>query len=203
MSLLGTLLGIPEEPVDVHAKQELELYAYNTFELHAQHEAIIANLLKKIQAGRYDHKLAPKLWEYWIESAAKAYCKEFCSAGQPWHKMFPTNLRRELAKEVADQEYRKITGGEYEMNFKPKLSGPCGGVRMGSGRFMTKSEAEAEFKEYVMPGLRTRYEQDGVPDKPARREAWNDFIDGLIRDGRLPSNAGNWSHPRGLETRSY
>ena len=39
-----------------------------------------------------------------------------------------------------------------------------------------------------------------VPDRPARREAWNNTIDFYIKDGMLPSSAANWAHPKWLET---
>lgn len=66
---------------------------------------------------------------------------------------------------------------------------------------MTKRQFEEHFEAEVLPFVARRYEQDGVPDKPARREAWNDTVDAYIRDGRLPESAGNWTHPRWLETR--
>jgi hypothetical protein len=65
---------------------------------------------------------------------------------------------------------------------------------------MTKRQFEELFREEVLPSLVERYEQDDIPDKPARREAWNNTVDAYIRDGALPEAAGNWTHPRWLET---
>jgi hypothetical protein len=65
---------------------------------------------------------------------------------------------------------------------------------------MTKRQFEEMFREEVLPSLIERYEQDGIPDKPARREAWNNTVDAYIRDRVLPEVAGNWTHPRWLET---
>ena len=65
---------------------------------------------------------------------------------------------------------------------------------------MTKAEFERYFKSEILPLVAERYEQDGIPDKPARREAWNDTVDAYIQDGILPQSAGDWSHPRWLET---
>ena len=65
---------------------------------------------------------------------------------------------------------------------------------------LTKKQFEDVFRDEVLPYVVERYEQDGVPDKPARREAWNDTVDAYIRDRSLPEAAGNWSHPRWLET---
>ena len=65
---------------------------------------------------------------------------------------------------------------------------------------MTKSEFEEYFKREVLPAVEDRYERDGIPDKPARREEWNNTVDFFIKDGQLPESAGNWAHPRWLET---
>ena len=65
---------------------------------------------------------------------------------------------------------------------------------------LTKKQFEEHFRDEVLPHVIERYEQDGIPDKPARREAWNDTVDAYIKDRQLPEAAGNWSHPRWLET---
>ena len=38
---------------------------------------------------------------------------------------------------------------------------------------MTHADAVEHFDECVLPWVVEQYEQDGVPDLPARREAWN------------------------------
>lgn len=58
---------------------------------------------------------------------------------------------------------------------------------------MTKKQFEEYFKTEVLPYIGN--------DKPARRQAWNDTVDAFIRDGLLPESAGDWTHPRWLETR--
>jgi len=65
---------------------------------------------------------------------------------------------------------------------------------------MSKKDFESYFREEVLPYIAQQYEQDGVPDKPARREAWNDTVDAFIQDRQLPKSAENWAHPRWLET---
>lgn len=97
--------------IDEAAKTELELYAYNTYELYAQFKAIIANLQRKIKAGRYNPDLAPKLWQYWIDEAAKRYCREF---GGAVRDTFDKATREALAREIAAQEYESIINGEYD-----------------------------------------------------------------------------------------
>lgn len=47
---------------------------------------------------------------------------------------------------------------------------------------MTKSEAIAEFKAEILPLV---VEQYGPRDKPAIREAWNNWTDALCKDGRI------------------
>lgn len=64
---------------------------------------------------------------------------------------------------------------------------------------LTKKQFEEVFREEVLPYVIER-ERAGFPDKPARREAWNNTVDSYIRDRTLPEAAGNWGHPRWLET---
>ena len=61
---------------------------------------------------------------------------------------------------------------------------------------MTKSEAVQEFKDYVMPGIREYFEQDGIPDWIARREGWNIFTDMLCKNNQITSEQyETWDHP--------
>lgn len=62
---------------------------------------------------------------------------------------------------------------------------------------MTKQEAVRIFKRHDMAFIRERYEKDGVPDWPARRDAWNDFTDYLQREGKITMRQyETWTHPR-------
>jgi hypothetical protein len=64
----------------------------------------------------------------------------------------------------------------------------------------TKAQVEATFKSEVMPEI-LKSERGGYPDKPMRREAWNNWIDGLWKDGTITeTQAGTWGHPKWLET---
>ena len=61
---------------------------------------------------------------------------------------------------------------------------------------LTKREAEARFREEIMPGIRDAYEQDGIPDYPGRSEAWNDWTDALCKDREITSHQyDTWTHP--------
>jgi hypothetical protein len=54
---------------------------------------------------------------------------------------------------------------------------------------MTKKEALAEFREYILPFI-------PKGDIPAKCEAWNDFTDGLCKDRRITSKQyDTWVNP--------
>jgi hypothetical protein len=59
----------------------------------------------------------------------------------------------------------------------------------------TKKEYMQYFKENILPHIKAEYEQDGRIDYPARREAWNNDIDCLVRDRQLPQRAIDWVCP--------
>lgn len=92
--------------VDETAQNELDLYAENTSELYNQKKSILANISRRISKGTYDHALAPKLWMYWVDAAAKRYQKEFGSGGSP---IFNRATKLALAQDLANR-YR--TGEE-------------------------------------------------------------------------------------------
>ena len=61
-------------------------------------------------------------------------------------------------------------------------------------RVMTWNQAYESFENYVLPYTIEAYEQDGQPDWPARREAWNNWTDGLCKDGEISDwQYSNWS----------
>lgn len=99
--------------IDKHALEELELYMDNESSIYNQKKSIIKNLQRKMDSGKYDHSLAPKMWAYWVESGAKAYAKEFDSPTN-WNKLFPKPLRDALAIKIADYERDAIKRGEYD-----------------------------------------------------------------------------------------
>jgi hypothetical protein len=86
--------------VDEVAVGELELYAENTSELYNQKKSILANIQRRIKNGTYNHALAPKLWQYWVDAAAKRYQKEF---GTPGHPIFNLATREKVARDLADR----------------------------------------------------------------------------------------------------
>ena len=61
---------------------------------------------------------------------------------------------------------------------------------------MTRDEAIEEFLAHEFPATIKRYEADGIPDWPARREAWNNFTHSLCEEGRISDwQYNNWSQP--------
>ena len=96
-------------PGEQSEARELELYADNTSEIYPLKESIILNIARKIKRGVYDPALAPKLWRYWIDAAAKRYAQEFATPDFS----FSTKVRQAVADEYARNEYEMIMNGEY------------------------------------------------------------------------------------------
>ena len=61
---------------------------------------------------------------------------------------------------------------------------------------MSKKEVMKDFKEYVLPSIRKEHEQDRRIDRPARREAWNNYTDMLHKDRLISDYAyDQWACP--------
>jgi len=60
---------------------------------------------------------------------------------------------------------------------------------------ITYEEAVEQFREGILPLIVFAYEGDGVPDYPARSEAWSNFVDGLVTDMQASIDAFLWEHP--------
>ena len=63
---------------------------------------------------------------------------------------------------------------------------------------LTKREAELEFREVVMPMLHDRARGYGLKraDPTMIRCAWNDWTDGLCKQGRITTKQyASWSNP--------
>lgn len=89
--------------LDQNAAAELQLFIENDERIYrSRFVPVMQNLKRKLDKGTYDHSLAPKLWRYLVDAAAKAYDPD---SGQ-WHKMFNTTTRQHVAQTLAD-EYRE------------------------------------------------------------------------------------------------
>ena len=61
---------------------------------------------------------------------------------------------------------------------------------------ITFAQACETFTLEILPMVQEAYEQDGDPDWPARREAWNNWVDGLCCDEQISDwQCDNWGHP--------
>ena len=61
---------------------------------------------------------------------------------------------------------------------------------------MTFAQACDLFTDEILPMIQEAHEQDGQPDWPARREAWNNWTDALASDGQISDwQVHNWGHP--------
>ncbi len=60
---------------------------------------------------------------------------------------------------------------------------------------MTNQEANELFDATILPYVRQTYEQDGIPDWPARNKAWNNWTDALCKDGTITETQYNeWTY---------
>lgn len=56
---------------------------------------------------------------------------------------------------------------------------------------LSKKHIDSEFISHILPSIKNRYEINGIKDKPARREAYNNFIDSLQKDGQITESQAN------------
>ena len=75
-----------------------------------QKSSIIKNIARKMKSGKYDHKQAPKLWMYWVESGAKLYDKLY---GSPGVKTFDKDTKMSVAIQLGDEYKAEIELGNY------------------------------------------------------------------------------------------
>jgi hypothetical protein len=67
---------------------------------------------------------------------------------------------------------------------------------------INRDEAIQRFEEAILPMVIRDCEQDGEIDKPARREAWNNFTDFLCKSEEISDwQYENWEHPECTERR--
>lgn len=69
---------------------------------------------------------------------------------------------------------------------------------------ISKTDFDHDFKMNDLMGIAQEYEKDGVPDKPARREAYNNKVDAYQKDGLISEKKANkWCITEQLETTLY
>jgi hypothetical protein len=107
------------------AADELKLYLENDGDLYRQQfMPIIKNLMRKHRKGIYDPTLAPKLWMYLVDRAAKKYYEDGMAHQDmvDWNKAFPKKVREEVAKKLAEEQYEMIKEGEYDDWYEGELA---------------------------------------------------------------------------------
>ena len=58
------------------------------------------------------------------------------------------------------------------------------------------AQAVELFTNETLPMIKLMHEQDGIPDIPARSEAWNNWTDSLCKNRQISDwQYENWSHP--------
>lgn len=70
-------------------------------------------------------------------------------------------------------------------------------IESESNGYEDQESIHDDFMQNILPMVKEQYEQDGIPDKPARREAFNDWLDSLDIGESIKSMIG---HPADLET---
>jgi len=69
---------------------------------------------------------------------------------------------------------------------------------------MTKQQFDQDFKMNDLHAIAKQYERDGLPDRPARREAYNNKVDAYQKDGLITEDDANeWCITDSLETTLY
>ena len=56
---------------------------------------------------------------------------------------------------------------------------------------MTENQVIQYFEDFILPQVKETYEQDGITDGPARREAFNNYTDMLCKDGDITEELYN------------
>ena len=69
---------------------------------------------------------------------------------------------------------------------------------------MNKKQFDQHFKMEILPLIAKQYEADGIPDRPARREAYNNEMDDLQKSGQITEDqAATWCISDSMETTEY
>ncbi len=100
---------------DESVAQELALFTENDGDIYRrQTSSILKNLATKKAQGKYDRDKAVDLFMYLTETGAKEYIRQHGSPGDVWHKMFPVNVRRIVARKWRDEFEEEFALGNYD-----------------------------------------------------------------------------------------
>ena len=63
-------------------------------------------------------------------------------------------------------------------------------------KVITYERAVQMFIDHELPDIQNAYEEDGVPDRPARNEGWHNWLDWMCANGEINYNqAKDWDIP--------
>lgn len=164
---------------DETSKRELALYIENSSRLYNQTKSIVANLDRKVKAGKYDSRLSPKLWRYLVDEGAKAYTREYGSrlGTKEASRLFPTGVRMALAEDMAR---------EYEADARTR------GLTIDDDRHLCHSCAQHEAKDMKEEGQHLRAEAHGsFKGKRAQLHPGTDWWMRGARYGEVVGVTGN------------
>tara|TARA_R110001599_G_scaffold220632_1_gene419081 strand:+ start:4519 stop:4740 length:222 start_codon:yes stop_codon:yes gene_type:complete len=70
--------------------------------------------------------------------------------------------------------------------------------------YLTEETIFKYFKDVILQDIANHYEKDGIPDIPARREAFNNYTDSLCKDNLISEETYNTIDlPLHIETSEY
>lgn len=149
-----------ERTMDHAAADALKIYIDNDVDLYRQQTtSIIRNLVTRMAKDEYDHDKAAKLFGYLVESGAKKYVKDE-RGSLPWHKRFPTDVRRKVAAELADYFLAEAKLGEYDSMLPKKYQSAAAAAIVPATRAArrpkSKAEMEREIRSVVVPARSPR-----------------------------------------------
>lgn len=105
----------PFELTEAGEDIELELYINNDAQLYRSRlQPIQKNLITKMAQGKFDPKLAIKLFMYVVDEAAKKYVKEFDAPDAQWNKVFDKKTRIAVATSLAINFKDEADDGNYD-----------------------------------------------------------------------------------------
>lgn len=89
--------------MDDVTRRELYLYIINDGDMYRRSVTPTLALLRRKFEGRvYDDRKAMRQWLHVAKEGARRYCLEHCSPGDRWYTVFPMDVRRDVAEDLAD-----------------------------------------------------------------------------------------------------
>lgn len=162
--------------VDEDVLEDLEIFMDSTSSLQPKFKAIVENIKRKIESGKYDPDLAPKAWLYWVEDGVKAYAKEFSVNPRV---QFPMELKKALAANFSKRYDKAIKDGEYgDLKVKKSSEQETSPEPEQEGaKESSETQEEPEPKKEPEPKTATEvYYKLAASDVPFINEAFADSV---------------------------